>query len=297
MSLSVIPSRRVEAWKFSDLRAALAETPIPALALEEGAPIIARLAGGFEEVAVGGEQVRVERFEGVELEARAVRFHVSPGAMLTRVVVQTGAGVPLSFAQVRLAAGARYRQFVLAEGGRLARIETQVEVEGEGAEVELNGVYLVGPGRHADLTSRITHLVPNGKTSQLIKGAARAKGRGVFQGKILVARGAQKTDARQGHHALLLEEGAEVYAKPELEIYADDVSCAHGNTAGALSADQLFYLCARGIPKQQAQALLVQAFLGEAVSDWLPEAERVEIDQRIQAWLEASDGNRLGEGL
>lgn len=287
MNALALPNRRVEAWKYSDLRAALADAAPPALALEEGAPIIARLAGGFEEVVVGGEQVRVERLEGDALEARAVRFHVEPGAMLTRVVVQGGAGVPLSYAEVQLAAGARFRQFVLAEGARLARIETHVDVEGEGAEVELNGVYLAGPGRHADLTSRITHHVPNGKTSQLIKGAARARGRGVFQGKILVARGAQKTDARQGHHALLLEEGAEVYAKPELEIYADDVSCAHGNTAGALSAEQLFYLRARGIPQQQARALLVEAFLGEAVGEWLPQAERAEIEQRIQSWLES----------
>ncbi|MBY0448128.1 MAG: hypothetical protein K2P95_05500, partial [Hyphomonadaceae bacterium] len=87
MSVLALPNRRVEAWKYSDLRAALADAAPPALALEDGAPIIARLAGGFEEVAVGGEQVRVERFEGAGLEARAVRFHVEPGAMLTRVVV------------------------------------------------------------------------------------------------------------------------------------------------------------------------------------------------------------------
>jgi Fe-S cluster assembly protein SufD len=282
-----LPTRRVEAWKYSDLRAAVGEAELPPLALDAEAPIIARLGGGVEDVAVTDAAVRLERFEGDGLEARAVRFAVAPGASLTRIVLQTGAGVPLSYAEVRLAAGASFRQFVLAEGGRLARIETHVEVEGEGAEVELNGVYLAGAGRHADLTSRITHQVPNGKTSQLIKGAARAKGRGVFQGKILVARGAQHTDARQGHHALLLEEGAEIYAKPELEIYADDVACAHGNTAGALSTEQLFYLRARGIPQPQARALLVEAFLGEAVSDWLPESVREETLARIRAWLEA----------
>lgn len=287
MSVAAFPNRRVEAWKYSDLRAALSGVETPELALTESAPIVARLAGGFEEVVVSGEEIRLERLDSEGLEARAARLRLAPGARLTRIVVQTGAGVPLSLAEVHLAEGACFRQFVLAEGGRLARIETQVEVEGEGAEVALNGVYLAGPGRHADLTSRITHHVPHGKTSQLIKGAARARGRGVFQGKILVARGAQKTDARQGHHALLLDEGAEVYAKPELEIYADDVSCAHGNTAGALSAEQLFYLRARGIPEHQARALLVEAFLGEAVSDWLPEAARGEIEQRIHAWLEA----------
>jgi len=287
VSVAALPNRRVEAWKYSDLRAALAESPVPPLALEEGAPIIARLAGGFEEVRVEGQAVRIERLEGERLEARAARFRLAPGSHLTRIVLQSGSGVPLSYAEAHVAEGARFRQFVLAEGGRLARIETQVEIEGEGAEVELNGVYLAGPGRHADLTSRITHHVPNGKTGQLIKGAARANGRGVFQGKILVARGAQHTDARQGHHALLLEEGAEVYAKPELEIYADDVSCAHGNTAGALSAEQLFYLRARGIPEHQARALLVEAFLGEAVSEWLPEEVRGEAFARIRAWLEA----------
>lgn len=285
-----LPNRRVEAWKYSDLRAALADRPPPALAGASDDPIIARLAGGFEDVALtdGEEQVRIERMEGRALEARAVRFDLAAGARLTRIVLQTGEGVPLSYAEVRLGAGAHFSQFVLAEGGRLARIETQVDIAGEGAEVELNGVYLAGPGRHADLTSRIVHRVPNGRTTQLIKGAARAKGRGVFQGKILVERGAQKTDARQGHHALLLEEGAEIDAKPELEIYADDVACAHGNTAGALSAEQLFYLRARGIPQVQARALLVEAFLSEAVSEALPGEVRDEVLARIRGWLEAA---------
>lgn len=282
-----LPDRRVEAWKYSDLRAALAQSALPPMEnLSASLPIIARLAGGFEEIAVSGAEVRIERLDGEGLQAQARRFMLAPGAQLSRIVVQAGAGVPLSYAQVHLSEGARFRQFVLAEGGHLARIETYVDIEGEGAEVELNGVYLTAAGHHADLTSRIIHHVPNCKTSQLIKGAARAGGRGVFQGKILVARGAQKTDARQGHHALLLDEGAEIYAKPELEIYADDVACAHGNTAGALSADQLFYLRARGIPEAQARALLVEAFLGEAVGDWLMENVREEVLSRIRAWLE-----------
>ena len=289
MSAALLPNRRVEAWKYSDLRAALAEQSFAIAGEGEVIEQLAQGAGRREGVSVpaGGERVQIEHLEAHGLYPVAEEVRLAAGARYHRVVLQTGAGVPLSFCRVHLAEGAQFRQFVLAEGGRLARIETQVEVEGEGAEVELNGVYLAGAGRHADLTSRITHHVPNGKTSQLIKGAARAKGRGVFQGKILVARGAQKTDARQGHHALLLEEGAEVYAKPELEIYADDVACAHGNTAGALSADQLFYLRARGIPEAQARALLVEAFLGEAVSEWLPEAARADVLARIRAWLEA----------
>jgi Fe-S cluster assembly protein SufD len=119
----------------------------------------------------------------------------------------------------------------------------------------------------------------------MIKGASRKGGRGVFQGRIEVARGAQRTDARQYHHGLLLEEGAEIYAKPELEIYADDVQCAHGNTAGALDEAALFYMRSRGIGEAAARALLTEAFLLEAVPEDLPGRE--EIVARIQSWLSA----------
>jgi Fe-S cluster assembly protein SufD len=182
-------------------------------------------------------------------------------------------------------AGGRFRQFTFAEGGRLVRLETQVSVEGAGAEVSLNGVYLAGAGRHADLTSVVAHKVGGSQTRQLVKGAARRGGRGVFQGKILVAREAQKTDAQQHHHALLLEEGAEVYAKPELEIYADDVACAHGNTAGSLDEQALFYMRSRGIGLEDARALLIQAFLQEAVPAWLDGALLAEVEGRLGRWL------------
>jgi len=230
--------------------------------------------------------VSVDRFSANAMEARAFTAHVKAGATLTRVVVQTASdGVPLGAIRVRLDAGATFRQFIYEEGARLARFETEVSVEGEGAHVELNGVYLVDNGRHADLTSQIIHAHPGGETRQLIKGVARKGGRGVFQGKILVAPHAQRTDARQNHHALLLEDGAEVFAKPELEIHADDVQCAHGNTVGGLDADALFYMRQRGLPEPQARALLIEAFLGEAVSAALPEELRAEIMQRIGSWL------------
>jgi Fe-S cluster assembly protein SufD len=170
-------------------------------------------------------------------------------------------------------------------GGRLARIETHVSVEGEGAEVELNGVYMVGAGRHADLTSVIKHAVPGGTTRQLVKGVAAKDGRGVFQGRIEVERGAQKTDARQHHHGMLLEEGAEIYAKPELMIHADDVQCAHGNTAGGLDERALFYMRSRGLPNAEARALLIEAFLVEAIPEDLPQELRDELMGRIGGWL------------
>ncbi len=283
----LLPTRRQEAWKYSDLRAALRDVALPPARTElRAASIIAQLApGATEEIRIKGAEIVVERLDRGGLDARANAYVLADGARLTRIVVQTGADTPLSHCVVRVGAGARFEQFVIAEGARLARIETHVAVEGEGAEVALNGLYLCADGRHADLTSIVTHSVAHGSTRQLVKGVARKGGRGVFQGKIVVAQGAQKTDARQHHQALLLEEGAEVFAKPELMIHADDVQCAHGNTVGALDDAQLFYLRTRGVPEGAARALLTEAFLADAIPDWAPEEAQAEAHARIQRWL------------
>lgn len=282
-----LPTRRVESWKYSDLSRALADQPLPPARSElHAASIIAELAPG-DTIAerVEGQALRLERLDRDGLDARAGEYLLAPGAQLTRIVIQTGTGAPLSHAIVRMAAGASFRQFVLAEGARLARIETHVEAD-EGCEIALNGLYLADAGRHADLTSVVTHRSVGGTTRQLVKGVARAGGRGVFQGKIVVARGAQKTDARQHHQGLLLAEGAEIFAKPELMIFADDVQCAHGNTVGALDESALFYMRARGLPEAAARALLTEAFLAEAIPDWVPAEVRGEAEARIRAWLE-----------
>ncbi len=252
---------------------------------------IGMLAGAFGrtesvKVAAGESAARVDRIESGNFAPRALEVDIAPGGIFTRIVIQRAqGGLALDSVRVRVGAGATFRQFILAEGAKLGRIETHVDVVGEGARVELNGVYLAGAGKHADLTSVITHRVADGTTRQLIKGAARKGGRGVFQGRIEVARGAQKTDARQHHHGLLLAEGAEIYAKPELEIYADDVQCAHGNTAGALDEAALFYMRSRGIPVEIARAMLTEAFLIEAVPDFLPGAINEEVIAAIQTWL------------
>lgn len=280
-----LPSRRTEAWKYSDLRAALGDER---RVLRDGRDIIERLAPGTQRshVEAGAERVLVERMDDDRhLDARSYEWALDEGASLTRIVLQWGAGPALSTARVRLGEGAKFRQFVLAEGAKLARIETHVSVEGEGASVELDGVYLCDQGRHADLTSVVTHKAAIGATRQLIKGAARKGGRGVFQGKIVVERAAQKTDARQHHHGMLLEDGAEIFAKPELMIYADDVACAHGNTAGGLDDAALFYLRARGLGDIESRALLTEAFLLEAVPDWLEGSVREEVETRISVWL------------
>lgn len=302
MELAELPTRRSEAWKYSDLRRAVDESVQFAIGRDRSDPAVASAGaaggvigalaaqmGGVEglDVASGETAIRIDRPKYSNLEPHFLQVNVAAGATFTRIVLQSNRAdaVILDAAQVRLGADAKFRQVVLAEGAKLARIETHVSIEGEGAQVELNGVYMCGEGRHGDLTSIIEHKHGGGQTRQLIKGVARKGGRGVFQGKIVVAHGAQKTDARQYHHGLLLEDGAEIFAKPELMIYADDVQCAHGNTAGGLDETALFYMRSRGVAEAEARALLIEAFLTEAIPDWTPSEAREEMVVRIGAWL------------
>ena len=299
IQLADLPTRRNEAWKYSDLRAALSDTQLPAggarpahawskldgvierLALAQGQYALTKVRAGEEETLlelVGGE---------APLDASVREIRIAPGGSLTRILVQTGGDVVLDAAHVEVQAGASFRQFVLSEGAKLARIETHVTVAGQRAEVELNGVYMCGADRQADLTSVVTHTVPSVQTRQLIKGVAAKGGRGVFQGKIVVERAAQQTDARQYHHGMLLEAGAEIFAKPELLIHADDVQCAHGNTCGGLDEAAKFYLRSRGVPEKQARAMLIEAFLVGAIPERLTEAIDAELRDRIGKWLEA----------
>jgi Fe-S cluster assembly protein SufD len=173
--------------------------------------------------------------------------------------------VSVSKAMVRLSPGGRFAQTVIATGARRQRVETRVDHEGGQATARLDGLYLVAGRRHADITTVVVHAGPDGTTDQLTKGVATDQGRGVFQGRIEVATGADRTEARMGHHALVLSDRAEVDAKPELEIYADEVVCTHGNTIGALDDEALFYARQRGIPEAEARAMLTEAFLGEVI--------------------------------
>jgi Fe-S cluster assembly protein SufD len=334
MELADLPSRRTEAWKWSDLRAAMAnqdsvligtgampaEGPIAAFAemLGDGygpSALVVEAPGetfdsrmtegdagqyGSITVKAGATATMIEYLHVSGSRLRPflpayLRVEVEPGATLQRVIVQENdapagqadTAVVLNETVVTLGAGATFQQFILGEGARLARIETSVTAA-EGAVVQMNGVYLAAAGRHVDLTSRVAHTAPGVNTRQLVRGVARKGGRGVFQGKFLVERAGQKTDASMQHNALLLEEGAEVFAKPELEIYADDVACAHGNTAGQLDEDAVFYLRQRGIPDVDARAMITRAFLIEAVPDWMDDDLRGEIEARIDLWLGTS---------
>lgn len=310
--LTRLPSRRDEAWRWSDLRgliralpaaspvsdAALPQGPFASLGAEEIALIngrgvsdilvspgetrilalrlVAAAGSGAHvsrlgiKVAAGAHLTLLESYEGLGTDYLAetdLTFDLAPGATVERIVVAADAesGVSVSIATVALSGGSTFSQTILTGGARRQRLETRVTHPGGGAKVRLDGVYELGARRHADITTAISHEGPGGGADQLTKGVVSGQGRGVFQGLILVLEGADQTDARMGHHAILLSDTAEVDAKPELEIYADDVACAHGNTVGALDPDALFYARQRGLSEAEAKALLTEAFLAAVV--------------------------------
>ena len=192
------------------------------------------------------------------------------GGAVSRTILQRGKTdeAQAITAVVTLGEKSEYTQTALAFGAKVARLETRLKHQESGSHATLNGAYLCASGYHEDFTSHVRHGAPSSITRQVTKGAVLDGGTGVFQGKFLVPRTiGQHTDADMQHQALLLEDGAEVFAKPELEIYADDVECAHGNTSGALDPNQLFYMRQRGIPEAEARALLTEAFVAEALEE------------------------------
>jgi Fe-S cluster assembly protein SufD len=250
---------------------------------------VAQGAGSHTAAAeiVVGDKGRLQLLESYESDGGSVaqaslKIALAPGASVERIVLaQEGAdAVSVSQAQVVLAPGATFHQTVAASGARRQRLETRVLHPGGGAELRLDGLYLLAGKAHCDQTTVVTHAGPDGVTTQLTKGVVRDQARGVFQGRIVVEEGADRTDARMGHHALILSDRAEVDAKPELEIYADDVACAHGNTVGALDEDALFYARQRGMPEAGARALLTEAFIGEVVDRIRHEGAR----DVVRAW-------------
>jgi len=218
-----------------------------------------------------------------------IQIHLAEGAKLTRVIVHDDPEDTARIATACIASetGAQFDQFALSFGGQLSRLETRLHVEGTGFEANINGAYLLGGARHCDMSSHIDLAQPDCTIRQAVKGVVTDKARGVFQGKFLVQRSAQHTDAEMRHDALMLSETSEVRSKPELEIYADDVACAHGNTLGQLDESALFYMRQRGIPQAQAKALLTEAFLEDVFDDLEDEALRESILVKLRDWLTA----------
>jgi len=186
----------------------------------------------------------------------------------------------------RLGAESLFKSFTLTVNGVLTHNDCVIELTGDDASAHVAGA-CVGDGEfHHDDTVFITHDAVNCESRQVFKKVLRNGATGVFQGKILVKKDAQKTDGYQISQSLLLDEDSQFLAKPELEIYADDVACSHGSTSGAIDEDALFYLRARGISHAEATDLLTLAFLAEAVEEIEQEELREELIGRLSSWLQ-----------
>ena len=244
-------------------------------------------------VGAGGSAHVIERHVGLGAGAYFVNgvteIEVAAGGRLRHTKLQEEAADAhhLWFMPARLGRGAVLESTVFTFGARLSRNQIEAEILGEGADLSLRGAYAISGRQLADHTSRIGHRAPAATSRQVYKGAIGGQARGVFQGHIVVDEGAQKTDGHQLNRALLLSGRAEIDAKPVLEIYADDVQCSHGATAGDIDAEALFYLRSRGIPADAARGLLVRAFLSEILDETPGGALRRAVEARIDAFLEA----------
>lgn len=216
---------------------------------------------------------------------------LGPGAMLRHYKIQDEAPTAyhLAASEVVLAAGSRYENFAAAFGANLSRNEIRVRFDGERGDCRLNGVFLLHGEQHGDTTTLIDHAKPRCTSREVYKGVLDGKAHGVFQGKIAVRPGAQKTDGHQLCRALLLSRDAEIDTKPELEIYADDVKCSHGAAAGALDEEALFYMQARGIDRDHARSLLIEAFVGEVIDGITVAAVGDRLKSRVAEWLKGRD--------
>ena len=197
-------------------------------------------------------------------------------------------GVTHIFAHI--ADNALFKSFTLTAGGRLTRNEAILEITGDDSVAHVAGT-VMGDGKDflQDDTIFITHASERCESRQVYRKVLKNGATGVFQGKILVKQGAQKTDGYQMSQSLLLDDDANFLAKPELEIYADDVKCSHGSTSGAIDETALFYLQSRGVPKRKAQALLVLAFLAGVLEEIEDEAISAEVQARLEDWLHGLD--------
>jgi Fe-S cluster assembly protein SufD len=185
----------------------------------------------------------------------------------------------------RLGSESLFKSFTLTANGRLTRNESIIEITGDNSVAHIAGAALGDGDFHHDDTVFVTHDAVNCESRQVFKKVLRNGAVGAFQGKILVKQGAQKTDGYQISQALLLDGDAQFLAKPELEIYADDVACSHGSTCGAINEEALFYLRARGVPRPDAQDLLTLAFLAEAIEEIEDKAIADDIYGRLDGWL------------
>ena len=231
--------------------------------------------------------------EGLDYQINgALDLTIGDGAEVEHVKFGAEGAAALHLATLTASIGtnARFRDVTFTTGGAVTRNQLFVRCDGAGTTLDLRGASLLKGRQHADTTLVLDHAVGGCESRELYKSVLDGESRGVFQGKIIVRPDAQKTDARMMSHALLLSEAAEADNKPELEIFADDVQCGHGATAGALDDNLKFYLMARGIPEKEAEALLIESFVGEVVDAIGHPAVREALMGVARRWLEDRSG-------
>ncbi|MBR0775419.1 Fe-S cluster assembly protein SufD [Bradyrhizobium diazoefficiens] len=218
----------------------------------------------------------------------AVIVTVGDGADLAHIRLMDDApdAVNVTSHFVTVGANVKLNFFNMTTGAAVSRLQGFIRLAGEGSELSANGVNLLQKTEHGDTTLVVDHAVPNCVSRETFRAVIDDRAHSVFQGRIIVRPDAQKTDGKMMTRALLLSDEAEADNKPELEIFADDVSCGHGATAGALDESLLFYLKARGLPEKQAQALLIQAFVGEAIEQIADDQLREHVIGIAERWLE-----------
>jgi Fe-S cluster assembly protein SufD len=257
-------------------------------------PSAATYTRSFLKVGNGAQATLLESFVAADgaksyqaNDALTVRLGDDVELQHVRLMADAPDAINISTAILTMGARARLNTFNMTSGGGVSRYQGYLTFAGEGAEVSANGVNLLNGRQHADTTLFLDHAVPRCTSREVFRSVVDERAHSVFQGRIMVRPGAQKTDAKMMTRALLLSDEAEADNKPELEIFADDVTCGHGATAGALDESLLFYLRARGLSEKEAQALLIQAFVGEAIESIASDGLRELVISTVQGWLAA----------
>lgn len=247
MTLLAIPTRRDEAWRYSNLDALAAAWPLNP----------------------------------------PETIHVAPGDSVSRVILQDSPPDLVAVKDVAFVLEAHARAFVhiVNIGGKLGRVSIDVTLHA-GAHFELGAAIIGGGEQTLEIVTTLNHIEPNATSNQVVRSVLGGRATGSYLGKVAVARGAQKTDASQSVKAMLLTRTATANAKPELEIFADDVKCVHGATVGELDAAALFYLASRGVPPAEAKALLLRAFIGSVFDGIADQDKRALAEAAAQAALE-----------
>jgi Fe-S cluster assembly protein SufD len=266
--------------------------PIHVVFVTTSATPVAMFPRSLVVVGAGASLSLMETYEGPDESAyqvnAALELVIGDNARLDRVkIVKEGsAAIHVATLLASYGAKAEVNDFAFVAGGAVIRNQLFVKFAGEGGNAGIRGVNLLAGKQHADNTLVIDHAAAGCQSRELFKSVLDGSSCGVFQGRITVKPGAQQTDARMMTRALLLSETAEADNKPELEIFADDVQCGHGSTTGALDEELKFYMMARGIPAREAEALLIQAFVGEAVDPISHEGIREALMQATASWVQ-----------